>query len=77
MEKLLQQIRDNQRFQNWCCFPGNSIEYVYNPNESGEVSLITYKRDGKIQFQIEKIYDDWGFVIEERYKTTVDGTDNI
>lgn len=75
MEKLLQQIRDNLRLSNWACFPENSIEYLYNLE--GNLYLTTYKRNGTAQFHIEKFYDEWGNLIEERYKAHIDGTDNL
>ena len=72
----MQQIRDNLRLSNWASFPGNSIQYSYT-SDFGEISLITYLRDSKPQFSIEKTYNEWGKLIEEKYKSHTDGTDNL
>lgn len=77
MEKLLQQIRDNLRLSNWTCFPGNSITYHYSTEFGDLVYLTEYKREGKTLFSIEKEFNEWGNVIEEKYVTTSDGTDNL
>lgn len=77
MEKLLQQIRDNLRFSNWCCFPGNSIIYQYN--KDGRLDATMYCREGIEQFAIYKVYDDWGNIIEDRHIKIIhdNGTDNL
>jgi hypothetical protein len=77
MEKLLQQIRDNQRFENWCCFPNNSIKYIYKENR---LDSIIYYRGDIAQFAIYKMYNENGNLIEDRHITIIyekDGTDNI
>lgn len=76
MEKLLQQIRDNQRFENWCCFPDNSIQYSYN-NETGAIEKIIYLRKDIPEFFIEHLYYKDKLVVKRFVKVHHDGTDNL
>lgn len=78
MEKLLQQVRDNLRLSNWALFPGNSIKYIYDNTISMNPIEVVYLRNGGIQFSVEKIYDEiTEALIEEKYKSHTDGTDNL
>jgi hypothetical protein len=77
MEKLLQQIRDNQRFENWCCFPDNAIQYYYDPKTDMLVTR-TYLRKGEPLFNIRYIYSEVGDLIQEQHeKIYTDGADNV
>jgi hypothetical protein len=74
MEKLLQQIRDNQRFENWAMFPGNSIYYTYKD----KTQFCDYCRNGEIQFTVKRTYDDLNRLEhEEHIAFTTNGTDNV
>ena len=69
MEKLLQQIRDNQRFENWTFFPGNKIEIIYHRDD---YELHLYKRKDRegtwvCEIIIEKKFDDKGRLVSEEY----------
>ena len=57
LRTLLEQLRDNTRFDNWVCFPGNTIEYVYD--EDG-VTLLEERlcRNNKVVIRRNYIYGD-------------------
>lgn len=87
MEKLLQQIRDNLRFANWCFFPGNCVDILYHDYSDGTSSQIfIYKRKDKdgtwiSEIVIQKFFDEKNRLVREEYhqfpKLKEDGTNNI
>lgn len=88
MEKLLQQIRDNQRFDNWVFFPGNKVEILYHEYSDTDIrrEIHLYKRKDKdgtwiCEHVIQKTFDGKHRLVEEEYivfpKRKENGTDNV
>lgn len=55
---LVEQLRDNSRFNNWAYFPGNSIEYVYAKDGTLREEILL--RHNKIVLKRVYAYDNNG-----------------
>jgi hypothetical protein len=58
---LVEQVRDNSRFDNWVYFPGNSVEYSYT--DGGVVEQETLLRHGKVVLRKKYTYDTVGNIV--------------
>lgn len=61
LKTLVEQLRDNSRFDNWVFFPGNSTEYSYN--KEGILQEEVLLRHNKVVLRKVYTYDKEGNLV--------------